>query len=385
MRSRVKSPPHVVLITDSRAPSGVGHHMMALATELRDRCRISFVFPNASGAVAFVERARALGHPVEVLDPEHLRWWPEILAERLRSMEPDLLHIHAGIGWEGNRAGMAARKAGVPANVRTEHLPYMLQRRVQRREHLEGLTCVDHVICVSEQSFESHVRAGLPVERFSVVRNGISLPRARRSRAETRATFRISPEELLVITVARLIAQKGHRVLLNAIPQILAEQPHTHFLWVGEGRLRAGLEREAAAAGLSDRIIFAGSRDDVPDLLAAADAFVLPSEFEGLPLALIEAMAAGLPVVATRVPGTTEVITNDAGQLVPPRDPAALATGVVTVLRDPDQSRAMAERGRVLAERDFSARRMADEVYAIYRSVLAQANRRSPQLERRVM
>ena len=169
------------------------------------------------------------------------------------------------------------------------------------------------------------------------------------------------------MTVGRFSEQKGHRYLLAAIPDVLARHPATYFLWAGEGDLEADLRAEARRLGLEGQVRFLGRRDDVPHLLAAADPFVLPSLFEGLPLAVLEAMAARLPVVGTRVCGTSEAVQDGVtGRLVPPEDAAALTAAIVQVLDAPDLAARWGAAGRARVAHEFNAARMVGEVVAVY-------------------
>ena len=156
----------------------------------------------------------------------------------------------------------------------------------------------------------------------------------------------------VVSTVARLAPQKGHDLLIEAIPAVMAARPDC-AVPVGRRRPASGrsLRARLRAEGLELRVHLLGKRPDVPDLLAAADLFVLPSHFEGLPLSVLEAMGAGLPVVATRVSGTSEAVADGVtGRLVEPNDPAALATAMIDALEQP-RAGAPLGRGRPQARR----------------------------------
>jgi glycosyltransferase involved in cell wall biosynthesis len=134
----------------------------------------------------------------------------------------------------------------------------------------------------------------------------------------------------VVGSIGRLNEQKGHRYLLDAAPAVLRAHPDARFLIVGDGDLAEPLRRQAQALGLADRVVFAGHRGDVPEMLGAIDVLCLPSLYEGTPLALFEAMAAGKAIVASAVDGCAEVLADGTtGLLVPPRDPAALGAAVV--------------------------------------------------------
>ncbi len=294
----------------------------------------------------------------------------------------DVVHVHAGIGWEGHALARAARLAHAPLVIRTEHLPYLITDPSQRAAHARGLTWVDDVICVSAAVAASHrdlkfqaggFQNGEPrgtgpgPARMTVIRNGIAPAPACRPRAATRAALGLSGTAPVIITVARLTAQKDHATLLAAAPGILAARPDTRFLLVGEGPEDAALRHIVEQHALGAAVSFLGRSDDVPDLLAAADLMVLPSLFEGLPLAVLEAMAQGLPVAGTRIGGTDEAIVDGlTGHLFETGDAAGLARIVNALLADPPAARALGQAGKTRFERHFHAARMVRETHRLY-------------------
>jgi glycosyltransferase involved in cell wall biosynthesis len=197
-----------------------------------------------------------------------------------------------------------------------------------------------------------------------VVRNGIRVPPAAGvPDSGLRAELVRGRPDYIVLTPARLHPQKGHAYLLTAAAQVR----DATFILAGDGPLRADLEGRARELGIAERCVFLGHRSDVPDLLAAADLFVLPSLFEGLPLSVLEAMAAQRPVVATAIGGTDEAVTHElTGLLVPPRDPAALASAIRRIRSDPALAHRLAAAGRDRVEREFSSVVTGHKVMSIY-------------------
>jgi glycosyltransferase involved in cell wall biosynthesis len=180
------------------------------------------------------------------------------------------------------------------------------------------------------------------------------------------------PGEALVGNVAHLADHKGQRYLVEAIPRVLLECPRTRFVIVGEGELEEELKSLAASLGLGDRLTFTGFRTDVPAILDALDLFVMSSHLEGLGTIVLDAMAAGKPVVATRAGGIPEIIEDGrSGLLVPARDPAALAAAVVDVLRHPDLGASLAHEGRQRVLRHYTADAMVEGNLAVYRELTA--------------
>ena len=352
------------LATDSREPSGVGEHMLALATAFRDRFEVVLACPESPGGATLLARAARLGIGIKRLaeEAEANRAW-------LARAAFDILHLHAGIGWEGHELARLGRAAGVPHLVRTEHLPDLITDPEQRREHAEGLTLVDRVICVSDAAaatFRNHIG---DTAKLRVVRNGHPTMAASRDRAAVRQELGVAPDAPVLLTVARSTPQKDHATLLEALPAVLARYGEAQLWLAGSGPLDTEIRAQAAALGLDGAVRFLGQRGDVPDLLGAADLFVLPSRFEGLPLAVLEAMAAGRAVVATAVGGTDEaVIDGVTGRLVPSGDPVALAYGIVATLA-PGCAARYGAAGRVRYAEAFTARRMADDTADVYRGL----------------
>jgi glycosyltransferase involved in cell wall biosynthesis len=171
----------------------------------------------------------------------------------------------------------------------------------------------------------------------------------------------------IVLTVARLDQQKGHTVLFEAIREL----PDVLFVLAGDGPERAVLEAKARELGIDDRVVLLGHRSDIRDLLAACDLFVLPSNYEALGLAVLEAMAAGRAVVATAVGGIPEAVLNGVtGVLVRPRDPSALASAIRTLLADPVLAHSMGAAGMSRVQQEFSSATMVQRVTRIYEEAL---------------
>ena len=345
--------------------------MLALASELRHLYQVSFACPPSYVGQVLLRRARGLGCvalPVDVATDSsaegRLHKW-------FREKQIDILHSHAGISWEGQQVVRIARTAGVPAVVRTEHLPYLVTDCQQELEHRETIDLVDRLICVSDEARRSFVRKGFPREKLVTVRNGITVFGFRNTDQKLHKPLRLASHRKIVLTVARFTEQKGHKHLLQALPRVLAIQSSVHFVWAGTGPLAIALQKTARDEGLEQHISFLGNRDDVRELMASADVFVLPSQFEGLPLVLLEAMAVGVPIIGSRVCGIREVIRDGiCGRLVPPADPNALATAILEVLSNPEKAAQWVLRARERVKRTFTVERMARETIAIYRQLL---------------
>jgi glycosyltransferase involved in cell wall biosynthesis len=369
--------PRVCLFSDSLEASGMGEHMLTLAGELRHNHRVTLIVPPSEANAGLIARARLAGisvAPLEVRGQSRQSW--ELLRDFLRAEQIDIFHSHAGIGWEGHDAIYAAWFADVPVLLRTEHLPWLITDAHQRHTYFELIKKIDHLICVSDESCQSYRNAGIPSEKISTIRNGIAYLPPKRSRHATRAALGIAPDVPLILTIGRMTEQKGYGYLLDAVPGVLAAFPDAHFVWAGEGPLYGDLCARLEAAHLTDSVHMLGRRDDARELMAAADLFVLPSLFEGLPLVILEAMAAGTPIVATYTGGTPEAMTDGVhGALVPPGDAAALQSAIIAALQDNMLRRTWAQAGRTQYTRAFSAGRMAGETAALYRRLLTRTDR----------
>ena len=360
--------PRLCLFTDSIEPSGVGEHMLCLAEELKSQYDIFFLGWSSTGLYA---RAAERGFTVRELSVD---WY--VNKDLLVELRPHIVHVHAGASWEGHGGVWAARNAAVPHVLRTEHLPYLITEKWQQDQYTGFLDWVDAIICVSEGVRRTYVEAGVAEDKLRVVLNGIpiageghdSYTAARQVRSE----LGFGLDARLVLTVGRLTEQKGYTYLLDAACIVAAELPGTHFLLAGEGPLESQLRARARACGASRNVHFLGSRPGVAHLMSACDLFVLPSLFEGLPLVVLEAMSAGRAVVATRVCGTDEAVADAVtGRLVPARDAETLAEAITYALLNPELRDAWGQAGRERVGVQFTARRMAGEVAAIYDALLA--------------
>lgn len=383
----MSGPARLCLATDSLDPSGVGEHMLLLGAGVRREApaaRIAFACPPTPAGEALLARAAALG-----LEPTPLQPWRpgetrEAHTARLAGWAGALgltaLHAHAGIGWEAHALVRAGHRLGIPT-VRTEHLPHILTDASQRAEHAEACRLASRVVCVSEGSRRSYLAAGLPEALVVAIPNGIEpavpLPYAG---PKARRDLDIPPDAPVLLTVGRLTEQKDQACLVETAALLVPRHPGLAALLAGDGPLRDPLRERIARHGLEGTVRLLGRRTDVPDLLAAADLFVLPSRFEGLPLVVLEAMAAGLPVVATRIGGTDEAVEHGVtGLLVEPGDAGALAEAVHALLANPARARAMGLAGRESFVVGFEARRMVADTLALYRGLGMLEGRPVPQ------
>jgi glycosyltransferase involved in cell wall biosynthesis len=220
-------------------------------------------------------------------------------------------------------------------------------------------------------------REGIDSERIDTILNGIDLTyfTAPAGRAEFRSQMGYGDADRVVVCVGRLDPLKGQTTLLEAFRDITRHEPRARLCFVGDGAQRASLERQAVALELASLVRFAGTLKDVRPALAGADLFVLPSNEEGLPGSVIEAQAAGVPVVATAAGGTPELVQHErTGLLVPPRDPLALSVAVVRVLRDQALAQQLSNAAKVEVQH-LSTDRMVETTLEMYRHLTSHGAR----------
>jgi glycosyltransferase involved in cell wall biosynthesis len=275
----------------------------------------------------------------------------------------------------GRLAGLAA---GVPVLVTTEHGKELWKNRLQVRcdRVLSRRTCMH--IAVSQDGMRIRMtRERVPAAKIVHIPNGVPVddpaPRPQaEARARGRAAFGLRADQPVLGTVGRVVEAKGYPHLREAVVALKRELPDLHWLQVGTGDALTDLRRRASRAGMAGAITFAGTRADVADLLAAMDVFVMSSIREGLPMALLEAMAARRPLVVTSAGGMAEVIEDQvSGLVVPPADPAALAAAVSRLLRDRATAERLALAAHARVKDHYSIEAAARRIEAVYHQCLA--------------
>nr|WP_275585857.1 glycosyltransferase family 4 protein [Geodermatophilus sabuli] len=352
----------------------MGGHMVDLVAEFAPVAEVTLMMRPTPGGRRLLDRARLLGaRTVELPSPRDPAF-ADVVTGSLAEHPADVFHCHVGTGcedWDGVRL---ARRAGCPAVVQTLHLPWRVHSRRKREALHHAIEEVDRLIAVSAGLRRSYERAGVPPDRFTTVPNGVAPRTEWLDRGAARAALGLDPCRPVVLTVGRLTHMKGPWHLVDAVPGLLSRFPGLAVVFLGDGPLREALARQAADLGVERAVVLAGHRPDARALLDAADVFVLPSRHEGMPLAALEAMEAGLPVVGTRVTGTEEVVADGVtGALVRYGDPAALCAALARLLGDPSLGRRQGAAGRARYLARSTRERMARETAAVYESVLASA------------
>lgn len=358
----------VALALQSDGPGGAERVLIQLAEELRRRGHDVCPIGPSDGCGWLAGEFRARGFEPETftlrraVDPACRRG----LVEVLRRRRIDVLHSHEfAMALYGTSAALAV---GLPHVITLHGSTYYADRRRRRIALRWAFRRSAAAVAVSSATCDRILTSlALPTGAVQVVRNGIRPEAGNRTLA--RASLALGGEELLILAVGNLYPVKGYDVLLRALSRVAAaSRAPWRLAIVGRGAEESGLRATALALGLGERVEWLGYRDDVPDLLAASDLYVMSSRSEGLPLALLEAMFAGLPIAATEVGGIPEALSDGLhGLLVPPEDPEALARALGELVGDRERRRRLGAAARERAEREYSVGVMADAYERLYR------------------
>ncbi|MBI2806388.1 MAG: glycosyltransferase family 4 protein [Planctomycetes bacterium] len=341
-----------------------------------------FSFPERGLCHPFLEELTRHGFHAEALasnSPHYFAVQRE-LREKLEGQKIDLLCCH------GYKAGLlgrpAARRVGIPV-VRVSRGWTAATWKVRLYEMLDRINMrfMDRVVCVSEGQAAKVRRAGVPDERVSVIRNSIFTDRFGEPDAQGRAflqSFFLKPREFLIGAAGRLSPEKGFEHLVDSAAHVVRMQPNAGFLLFGDGPLRAALARQIASRGLRNNFVLADFRADLDRWLPNFDVFSLPSYTEGLPNVVLEAFAARVPVVATAVGGTPEVIEDGLnGFLVPPGQPVPLADGINRLLSNACLRETFGMAGYYRVRDHFTFEAQAQQYVRLFRDLLEGKSRQT--------
>ncbi len=291
------------------------------------------------------------------------------LKQILRDEKPDIVHLHSrrGCEWLG---GIAAKQLGIPV---------VLSRRVDNPESriLAALKyrLYDHVITISEGIRCVLASEGVPLAKLSCVPSAVNIEQYNQPRTRTwfEHEFGFKQQHHVIGVVAQLIPRKGHRYLLDVLPELIKTYPNIRVLFLGQGPSKEQLQQRVNEKGLSDIVQLAGFRDDLAQILPNLDLLVHPAEMEGLGVSLLQAAVAGVPIIATAAGGMPEIVRHGmTGLLVPPKNTALLKQAIDTMLAKPQQAKSMASSARELVQVAFSIPAMVQGNFAVYQQLLAQ-------------
>jgi glycosyltransferase involved in cell wall biosynthesis len=291
------------------------------------------------------------------------------LTQFIRAKKFDVVNTHSGVdSWIG---GLASKLSGTPVLVRTRHLNIPLKRSIFNFIHYLPdmyISCGDNMRdnlikkCGFPESKVVSIPTGTDLEYFNVPRN-----------KEAKLKYGIDIDASVITNVGILRSVKGHEVTLGTVKKVISASPDARFLIVGDGPRQAELEKMVKALGISEYVIFAGFVDNIPEIYSFSDVAVLSSWSEGLPQSLLQAMASGVPVVATGVGGVPEVVIHEkTGVLVEAGDHEALAKGVIKILTDNGFASQLVDNAKELVQKEHSLNHMIDKIEDLYNTLLKQ-------------
>jgi glycosyltransferase involved in cell wall biosynthesis len=374
-----RQPISVMFFSNSTVRGGAEEHMLTLLHGLdQSLFRLHLACPPVVAAKLQADLPRDVELIPLQLDKVKQGRAAYRFSQILRDRRVQILHAHQF--YSSLFASPIAALCQVPVVIETPHLSerwrhgwfkshFVVDRLVGR--------FVDRYIAVSEANARYLAdEKGLPRKKIAVIRNGCDLERFdpdHRPPAGLKTKLGFRESDRVLVVAARLEPQKGHAVLMRALPKVFSEFPDVRVVCLGDGYLRGELELQTGVLGLGRNIRFLGHQSNVADWFAQADFTVLPSLWEGLPLTAIESLAAGRAVVATSVDGTPEVVVDGkTGLTVPPNDPERLASAIRSLLLDPSLAKRMGQDGREWVSKNFSQERQIRETQEIYLRALEQ-------------
>ncbi len=374
----------VLVVIDSLNFGGAENVLVTLAAEaprLGLELEVLSLAPPTGGRATWLPRLEAAGLPVRFLGLERLLQPGGIprLARAIRASGCDVVHAH--LEDASTLVPVAARLARRPALCTLHHVPVPLAGRESLRERLavavgsrsRGLVLVSRA---SHDAFAARYPRSYDPARWTVVHNGVDLERFRPAAEEEPRGLPAFPGipagAPVVALVGHMRTGKGQDVAVRAWPEVVAAVPDAHLLLIGDGPLEDGLRQSARELGVESRVVFAGARDDVHEILPRSTLAVLPTRMEALPTALLEAAASGIPSVATDVGGVPEVVVDgESGWLVDRPDPAEFAAVLRRALADDAECRRRGAAARRRAEELFGSSRWAERLAELYALVSA--------------
>lgn len=371
----------ILFLISSEGYYGVENMLVTLALQLSQqgcRCVVGVFCNSHSPHTEVAEQAERQGLTVEIIACNG-RWdWSAVTQIRslLAKHDVHVLHPH---GYKADLYALAAASRNrVPLLATTHNWPSkLLSMRAYAILDRLALRAFDKVIVVSDAVADILRHSGMAAEKVAMIPNGVDLDRFRSAVPKLRNEIGLAHNPVVGF-VGRLVPDKGGALLVRAAQHVLTIHPNTTFVLVGEGPAHQEWKALAGELGIDKQVIFVGARDDMPEVYASFDMVVLPSLIEALPMCLLEAMAAGKPVIATRVGAVPRLVVEaQTGLLLEPGDVSALAQAILRLLENPDMACQLGENGRAHVARHFSAEVMAKSYIEMYEQVLVSCSDRT--------
>jgi glycosyltransferase involved in cell wall biosynthesis len=298
------------------------------------------------------------------------------ISDFIKKNKINLVHCH---GYKSNLFGLLATRGTSPARhkiplLTTNHNWLTSCFKLKLYCFLDSFVMrfFDRIVAVSKDVQDDMLRSGIAEKKITVIDNGLNIKRLSKVSMASlgiKAQLNIPEENRIIGAVGGLKIEKGFSYLLKAACDVVAIYKNVSFLFVGDGHLKESLVKEAEALGILDHVVFAGRREDIPEILSIMDIYVLSSIKEGLPMALLEAMAAKRPVIATRVGAVPKVIQDgENGLLISPADPAQLQTAICHLLENPNKAYRLAQSGYDTVRELYSSEMMCEKYLDLYQS-----------------
>ena len=367
--------PKVLLLIDEASVGGGQNHVLWLAEGLAGDGFQVAVACEARGYLVDELQSAGINHfSVEIrntVSPKSFR----ALWKVVREFSPDIVHTHGGTaGLYGRIVGHLQKRLIVHTyhGIHYLHFEGFLKKYLYLTFDRQLLRWTNATICVAESDRTLALEQRLAKRESNyLIPNGISVERMKVRLNRNLDRRKQKSEKVIIGTIGRLHEQKGHKYFVEAAAELVKQLPNIEIRIIGDGDCRTQLQAQVVDLGLQDVIYFMGTRRDIAAQLSQMDVFVLPSLWEGMPFVLLEAMAAGVPIVATNVDGVSEILKHEfEGVLVPPRDPHALAEAIVKVFRNKKRTREIVVNAKKKIAAEFSIEKMVQSTESVYRSLV---------------
>ena len=367
----MKRPTRILQLVSSLTVGGAEQIVLNLAERVNPRQFETFVCSlSRIGQNSLQPAFEKVGIPTLALNSQHFYNMQLVRAVQryVREQQIDLIHTHLT---DADIIGrLVGRWSKIPVLSTLHNMPFNYARQRRDRYWLERFTArywATHLVTVSPKIRELFISEWhIPPARISAINNSVQMEPFLAVEEGVLATREFPGP--VITNVARFNPQKAQEVLLAAAAQVIAKLPQAHFLLVGRGHMEPALRQQAQELGIANNVIFTGVRHDIPNILAQSEIFALSSRWEGVPLSVIEAMAAARPVVVTAVGGNTELVESGlSGLVVPPDSPGALAEALLTLLQDKERRLALGRSARHRVRHLFSPEQFIHQYELLYR------------------